>query len=51
MEEWRCNIMASWWATVWGWPEAVSEVERLLIASCLTYAGQGHCVALAGVDS
>ncbi|MEI8058268.1 MAG: DUF6000 family protein [Actinomycetes bacterium] len=47
--EWRCNIMASWWATVWGWPEAAVEVERLLLPSRLIYAGQGHCVALAGL--
>jgi hypothetical protein len=51
VEEWRCNIMASWWATVWGWPEAVTEVERLLIPSRLTYSGQGHCVALAGLST
>jgi Family of unknown function (DUF6000) len=49
MLEWRCNIMASWWATVWGWPEAATEVERVLIPSRLTYAGQGHCLALAGL--
>ena len=49
VEEWRSNIMASWWATVRRWPEAVAEVERLLIPSRLTYAGQGHCLALAGL--
>jgi hypothetical protein len=51
VKEWRCNIMTSWWATVWGWPDAVPGVERLLIPSGLTYAGQGHCVALAGLST
>jgi hypothetical protein len=26
--------MASWWATVWEWPETVDTVDSLLIPSC-----------------
>jgi hypothetical protein len=49
--EWRSNQMASWWAAVWGWPEAVPLVKRLLLPSRLVYAGRFHCLVLARVGT
>jgi hypothetical protein len=37
VEEWRCDAMAWWWATVWGWPETVDAVEPRLIPSRLVF--------------
>lgn len=49
--EWRSNQMASWWATVWGWPEAVPAVKGLLLPSRLVNAGRFHCLVLARVGT
>ena len=49
--DWRSNQMASWWATVWAWPEAVPVVKGLLLPSRLVYAGRFHCLLLARVGT
>jgi Family of unknown function (DUF6000) len=48
---WRASLMASWWAAVWRWPEAVDQVGRFLIPSRNCFEGQAHCLVLAQVNS
>jgi tetratricopeptide (TPR) repeat protein len=44
------RTMASWWATVWRWPEVPDQVQ-LLMPSRSPFEGQTHCLALARTKS
>jgi hypothetical protein len=48
---WRASLMASWWAAVRRWPEAVDRVGSFLIPSRNCFEGQAHCLALAQINS
>jgi hypothetical protein len=45
--EWRCRITAAWMIGISHRATLRDRLAKLLLASELTYAGQGYCVALA----
>ena len=47
--EWRSRLTASWLIAAGMRAEFVRELGDLLLASALTYQGQGFCVALAAI--
>lgn len=44
---WREQITASWFCGLKGWSQYADEIGAKLLESKMTYAGQGHCFALA----
>src|SRR5262249_18538676 len=44
--EWRGRLTAAWFVGLTGRARFVAKLAELLLASELTYAGQGYCVAM-----
>ena len=44
---WRERIVGSWFAGLKGWTQFEDRIGELLLASEVTYAGAGHCFAMA----
>jgi hypothetical protein len=45
--EWRCRLTASWLVATNLREQFREQIGQLLLASELTYAGEGYCIALA----